>query len=204
MPNKNRQQRLQGFTLLEMVIAMAIFAVIMIIVMGGINMVLRSQEQVSVRAKRLGELQMAIAVLVRDLTQIVERPVRDSSGELTSIVTVNPNSPIRLEFTSGGNVNPNNQYQRSTLQRIGYGLENGTLIRFSWPVLDRVSSTTMARRHVLGDVVGLDVEYLNNKGEFINDGSQAIALYIDIDLGKSGHYQRTFPLYNEVINAPKQ
>jgi type II secretion system protein J len=101
-------------------------------------------------------------------------------------------------------VNPNNQYQRSTLQRIGYGLDNGTLVRFTWPVLDRVASTPMARRHVLSDVVGLDVEYLNNKGEFISDGSQAIALYIDIDLGKSGHYQRTFPFYNEVINAPKQ
>ena len=63
LPKKISEQQ-KGFTLLEMVIAMAIFAVIMVIVMGGINMVMRSQEQVSVRAKRLGELQMAVAVLV--------------------------------------------------------------------------------------------------------------------------------------------
>lgn len=203
MPSNNIHTEQKGFTLLEMVIAMAIFAVIMIIVMGGINMVMRSQEQVSVRAKRLANLQMAVTVLVRDLTQIVERPVRDYNGELTTIITVNPKSAIHLEFTSGGNVNPNQQYQRSTLQRIGYGLDNGMLIRFTWPVLDRVSSTQMARRHILSDVVNFEVEYLNNRGEFINDGSQAIALYINIDLGKSGHYQRTFPLYNKVINAPK-
>lgn len=197
-----RQQK--GFTLLELVIAMAVFAVIMIMVMGGLNIVLKSQDQVSAKAKRLGELQMAVVVLVRDLNQIIERPVRNNAGDLTGVITINPKDLIRLEFTSGGNVNPNQMYQRSTLQRIGYGLDNENLIRFSWPVLDRVTETQMLRRHVLGGVVGFDAEFLNNKGEFVNDGSTAIAIYIDIDLGKDGHFQRTFPLYREVINAPKK
>lgn len=203
MPRKIIPKKLQGFTLLEMVIALAIFAVIMIIVMGGLNMVVRSQEQVSARAKRLGELQMAVTVIVRDLTQIVPRPVRDLSGDVTNVVTVDPKNLIRLEFTSGGVINPNNLSQRSTLQRVGYGLDNSTLIRFTWPVLDRVSNTPMARRHILNEVVGFDVEYLNVRGEFVNDGTEAVALYIDIDLGKNGHYQRTFPLNGEVVSAPR-
>ncbi len=204
MSNKEAIHHQKGFTLLELVIAMAVFAVIMLMVMGGLNIVLKSQDQVSAKAKRLAELQMAVAVLVRDLNQIIERPVRNNAGELTDVLSIKPKDLIRLEFTSGGNINPNQMYQRSTLQRIGYGLDNENLIRFSWPVLDRVSDTPMLRRHVIGGVLGLDVEFLNNKGEFINDGSAAIAIYIDIDFGVYGHYQRTFPLYREVINAPKK
>jgi general secretion pathway protein J len=201
--NNQIHRKQKGFTLLEMVIAMAIFAVVMVIVMGGINLVLKSQEQVSTRAKRLAEVQMAVAVLARDLTQIVNRPVRDANGDLTAILKIDPNSTIRLELTSGGNVNPNAQYQRSTLQRVGYGLENEALIRTTWPVLDRAINTPQLRRHLLSHVAALKVEYLNAKGEYINNAAEAIALYIDIDLGKEGHYRRTFSLYNEAINAPK-
>lgn len=210
MPAKSAmeiQRKTVGFTLLEMVIAMAIFAIIMIIVMGGLNMVVRAQEQVSVKAKRLGEIQLALTIIVRDLSQVVDRPIRDNNGELITAIIVDPNKPIRLEFTSGGVVNPNDQYLRSTLQRVGYGLEHSILIRYTWPVLDRVANTPLLRRHLLAGVEGFNVQYVNTRGEYVNDFGQAIALFIDIDLGINGHYQRTFALHNEanneVNNAPK-
>lgn len=191
-----------GFTLLEMVIAMAIFAVIMIIVMGGLNMVMRAQEKVSVRAKRLGEIQMAMAVLSRDLRQIVPRPIRDNNGELKDALIVDRTNPIRLEFTTGGLANPQATYQRSTLQRVGYGLDKTWLVRYSWPVLDRVANTVSSERHLLNGVVGFDIQYMNVRGEFISNDAEAIAVYIDIDLGDEGHLQRTFAIHGEVVNAP--
>jgi general secretion pathway protein J len=198
-----KQAKNSGFTLLEMVIAMAIFAVIMIIVMGGLNMVMRAQEQVSVRAKRLGEIQMAMAVLARDLRQIVARPIRDNNGELKAALIVDRTNEIRLEFTTGGLINPGAVYQRSSLQRVGYGLENNTLVRYIWPVLDRATNTTRARRHLLPGVVGFDIQYMNARGELISTDAEAVALYIDVDLGNEGHLQRTFAIRGEVVNAPQ-
>jgi general secretion pathway protein J len=199
----NNQAPKNGFTLIEIIIAMAIFAVIMVIVMGGLNMVMRAQEQVSARAKRLGDVQMAMVVLSGDLTQIVPRPIRDNNNELIKPVLVDMTNTVRLEFTSGGVINPNDIYQRSTLQRVGYGIDNSTLIRFAWPVLDRVSNTAMAKRHLLNGVTGFRVEYVNERGEFINNDEDAIALYIDLDLGKDGHLQRYFALPGGMVNAAK-
>lgn len=203
MQGKKHHFPQEGFTLLEVIIAMTIFAVVMVIVMSGLNMVVRSQEQVSAKSKRLAEIQMAFTVMEHDLMQIVDRAVRDTNGELTPVINVDPQSPIRLEFTSGGNVNPNAQYQRSTLRRVGYGLENETLIRYTWPVLDRAPTTNVARKRLLSGVLGFNIEYINQRGEYVNNLTDAIALYIDIDLGKAGHYQRTFPLYNGVINVSR-
>lgn len=195
------ESKKNGFTLVEIIIAMAIFAVIMVIVMGGLNMVMRAQEEISARAKRLGDLQMAMVVLIGDLTQIVPRPIRDTNGELIKAVLVDMTNPIHLEFTSGGMMNPNDMVQRSSLQRVGYGLEKNTLIRFGWPVLDRARSTPMGKRRLLDGVSEFKVEYVNERGEFINDDDEAIALFIDIDLGKEGHLTRYFPLPGGLINA---
>lgn len=201
---QNNRATQKGFTLLEIVIAMAIFAVVMVLVMGGLNMVVRAQEKVSVRAKRLADVQITMAIVAGDLMQIVSRPIRGSNDEIIKPVVIDMASDVRLEFTSGGIINPNAIYPRSTLQRVGYGVSNNTLMRFSWPVLDRVSNTLMGRRHLLSNVSGFTVEYVNQRGEFANNTEEpedAVALYIDIDLGAEGHLQRHFPLHGEVVNV---
>lgn len=190
-----------GFTLIEIIIAMAIFAVIMVIVMSSLNMVMRAQERVSARAKRLADVQMAMVVLTHDLTQIVPRPVRDNNGELIKAVLVDKSKLIRLEFTSGGVINPNAMYQKSSLQRVGYGLEGDALVRFGWPVLDRTANTTMGKRRILDGVTDFKIEYVNERGEFINDDREAIAIFIDINLEKEGHLTRYFGLPGGLINA---
>lgn len=201
---QNNHAKQKGFTLLEIVIAMAIFAVVMVLVMGGLNMVVRAQEKVSVRAKRLADVQMAMAILAGDLMQIVPRPIRGANDEIIKPVVIDMASDVRLELTSGGIINPNAIYPRSTLQRVGYGVSNNTLMRFSWPVLDRVNNTVMGRRHLLSNVFGLTVEYVNQRGEFVNNADEpedAVAVYIDIDLGVEGHLQRHFALHGEVVNV---
>lgn len=192
-----------GFTLVEIIIAMAIFAVIMVIVMTALNMVMRAQEQISARAKRLGDLQMAMVVLTGDLMQIVPRPVRDSNGDLIKPVLVDMTNLVRLEITSGGMVNPNDMFKRSSLQRVGFGLEKNTLMRYGWPVLDRTTNTPMGKRRLLEGVSDIKIEYVNERGEFINDDEEAIALYLDIDLGKEGHLTRYFALPGGLINATR-
>ncbi len=204
----SRQRKLlhmRGFTLLEIIIALAIFAVVMVLVAGGLSMVVRAEEQIHVRVHRLAELQFAMLVITHDLEQIVNRPVRNEAGELENALIVNANANKQLVFTRGGVINPGMIYQRSTLQRVGYGVTDKQLIRYNWSVLDRVENSQPTSRPILSDVTRFSVDRLNERGELMGQGGDArvppVALVIHIGLGAEGEIHRTFALPGVMSNV---
>lgn len=196
---------MRGFTLLEIVIALAIFAVIMVLVSGGLSMVVRAEEQIHVREHRLAELQMAMLVIAHDIEQMVNRPVRDEAGALQAALIVNPSAAKQLVFTRGGVMNPGMMYQRSTLQRIAYGLSDNQLVRYNWAVLDRVESSQPTSRPILSDVKSFSVDRLNERGELMGVGSEQlvlpVAIVIHLGLGTEGEIHRTFALPGVMSNV---
>ena len=77
-----RQKRLQyhGFTLIEMVIAVAIFAVMMVIAFPGLTHIAKVGDQVGQSNRRLSELQFALTYLNRDWMQVSSRKILDQYG----------------------------------------------------------------------------------------------------------------------------
>ena len=72
--------RQHGFTLLELLIASIIFALMAIMAYGGLSNVM-DNSKVSQRAlERLKQIQQTVSVLNRDFSQIVERSIRDEYG----------------------------------------------------------------------------------------------------------------------------
>jgi general secretion pathway protein J len=65
-----------------------------------------------------------------------------------------------VALTRGGWANPRGA-QRADLQRVAYYLENGTLRRESWFVLDPTLSSTTARRDILTHVKSVTVQYMD-------------------------------------------
>ncbi|MCG6965048.1 MAG: type II secretion system minor pseudopilin GspJ [Chromatiaceae bacterium] len=125
-------------TLLEVLVAVAILAVVSVMAYGGLRAVLDADEVTAQRAADLTDLQRAFTLLGNDLAQLVSRPVRDAYGD--SRPALDGTRPAYLEWTRGGWRNPAGQ-ARSTLQRVAYRLEDGSLIRDSWYVLDRAQDT---------------------------------------------------------------
>lgn len=137
----------QGFTLLEILIALAVFAVLSVMAYGGLSSILDAQAATNPRAKQLGQLQSAIYQINEDLNQVVNRSVRDELGSPEPAFSRGHGSEL-LVFTrslpSWGQ-----QIAANNLQRVSYRFEDGALYRQVWTILDRTPQTVYRKRKLL-------------------------------------------------------
>ena len=212
----------RGFTLIELMVAVFITAIVLSMGYGAINQALNNHEALDARQERLLAVQTTMRLLTQDFTQLAPRPVRQPLGDgwlpallagtstgtsmgLSSVssstspaglglgTTPTPGAPTSstnsstasstlgtststatgagtftssttavaiVTLTRAGWANPAG-IQRPALQRVTYILENGTLRRENWPVLDAVMTTTTVRRELLDKVKSVTVRYMD-------------------------------------------
>ena len=171
-----RAQR--GFTLVELLVALFIAAVMLAIGYGAIRQALASHEALKDSQAHLLELQNAVRVMEQDFVQLAPRPVRQPIGDepaqpalagstvgaqaaLSSAATTTTTGALPLvAFTRAGWANPRG-LQRTGLQRVAYFLENGTLRREHWNVLDPTLASTTTRRDLLTHVKAVTIRYMD-------------------------------------------
>src|SRR4249920_2873586 len=131
----------RGFTLLELLIAMAIFAVIGAMALGGYVQLSRQSERLEVSMKRTRAVQMSMMRFAQDFAELEPRSVRDALGSSSEpAILADARSTNLVQFTRAGWSNPA-AIPRSTLQRVAYRIEDGKLYRDHWEVLDRTLTT---------------------------------------------------------------
>jgi general secretion pathway protein J len=150
-----------GFTLLELLVALAIFSLIAVMAYGGLETVLNQQVRTEENAESLAALQKTYLVMQRDIEQAVPRPIRDEFGDQQGPLL----GTATFQLTRGGLNNPVN-HPRSTLQRVGYSLEERQLIRYAWPVLDRAQDSAPTRQPLATEIESLEVRYLDDAGNW--------------------------------------
>lgn len=154
--------REQGFTLLELLIAIAIFSILAAIAYTGLRSVLDTEQQTSLHNQRLAKMQLGFNLMENDIEQAVPRPVRDAFGDAELPLRGSGFTGIVLEFTRGGIPNPTG-LKRSGLQRVGYELEEDTLYRVTWPVLDRAQDTAPRRTALMDKVKSIEFVYYDQQ-----------------------------------------
>lgn len=157
-----RQQ--PGFTLIEVLIALAITAFVSAVAYSSLSAALRAVESTREVADRTYEINRAWMIITRDLRQFVARPVRDEFGQVEPALTGGPAARFALSFTRSGWHNPNDS-RRSHLQRVNYRLEDGALWRDAYPVLDRAPDTEPQQVQLLDGVDYLDLLFLGDLAE---------------------------------------
>jgi general secretion pathway protein J len=152
--------RYRGFTLLELMIAITIFAIIASFAYSGLNMVLNSKQHTELYLNRLAKMQLGLHLMQQDIEQAVDRPIRNEYGDTDPALRSGGLSEFLLELTKGGYANPMN-LPRSQLQRVGYLLEEKTLYRITWPVLDRAQNTQSRRQKLFDGVEALNFNFFD-------------------------------------------
>ena len=102
----NRSASNGGFTLVEVLIALAITAFVSAIAYTSFSTVISGVESSQATAERVYQLNRAWMMISRDLEQFVARPVRDEFGELEPALQGGIAARFPLSFTRGGWHNP--------------------------------------------------------------------------------------------------
>lgn len=132
-------QRGAGFTLLELLIAVAIFALVGAMAYGGLQQVLDQQHGTARQAQRLADLQTAYRIVQRDLEQVANRGIRNEFGDEVEAL-VGGSGFDGLTFSRAGYANPAG-FLRSEIQRVAYVPDQERLLRRTWRVLDRAQDS---------------------------------------------------------------
>lgn len=151
-----------GFTLLEMLVALAVFAVIGVMSAQLVRQIADIGATTRQRGDELVALQRALDIMRRDIEQLAHRPVRGEMGDVREAVAVNHGG--LLEFTRRGWRNPA-QARRPTLQRVAYRVAPEGLERVFWPMLDRAEDSEPVAQLLLADVSDVEVNGIDAGGE---------------------------------------
>jgi len=150
-----------GFTLLELLVALAIFGLLATMSYSGLQAVMTQQSYTELAADRLSELQKLYLIMQRDIEQVVLRPIRDEFGDVQPPLMGGEN----FRLTRAGWRNPAGR-QRSSLQRVGYAYEEDQLVRYTWLVLDRAQDSEPLIQPLTDAIEQLQVRYLGADNEW--------------------------------------
>jgi general secretion pathway protein J len=155
----------KGFTLIEVLVALAVFGVLSVMAYMALGQTLSNADMLGERMERLEAIQRAIRYLDSDLMQAAPRPVRGLLGDgYEPAIRSSFASEYALEVTHGGWTNPAG-LPRGTLQRSAYRIEDGELIRYHWRVLDRTINNEPIETVLLDGVESIVFRYLTSDGE---------------------------------------
>jgi general secretion pathway protein J len=153
------RNRVAGLTLIELLIAMAIFAVMAVSMFIAFDNVQKAKEVTDKSSERLRQYQSAFNRIGQDLQQLVPRPVRDEYGDPKYAMQREDDGS--LVFTRAGWTRSAffNKHPRSNLQRVQYYLEDGNLMRAYWNSLDIAPAEKPVRTVLLEGVSELKFQF---------------------------------------------
>lgn len=160
-----RIQHHAGFTLIEVVVALAVFAIVGITAFSGLNAILKWQADLEIRSDQIKSIQLTLKYLERDLNRAIARPIRDQYGDTQPPFSSDGDSIMSLTYS--GWRNPAGLL-RSNLQRVAYEVNEKQLKRHSWNRLDGAISEDAREVILLEEIEELEIEFLNQNNTWVD------------------------------------
>lgn len=128
---RHKAQNEAGFTLVEVLISLFIFALISVGTMTAMTQSLQGKDRLAASMEELNQLNAARAIMRSDISALTLRPSRDELGGVNPYVLTTDGEAL-LSFTRRGKQNPSGLEPRGDLERVEYHFEDGSLIRRSF------------------------------------------------------------------------
>jgi general secretion pathway protein J len=176
--------RNRGFTLLELLVAIAILAVVGALGYRGLNSVLEAEARLQSESRRWSDIALLFSQLSEDLTMAVGRTARDAAGLTGPALALTGGAAPAVDagsaMASGGTTVAGADAQlvvtrlgigegaagQSAPRRVGYRLRDGALEYLVWPDLDAAPGTAPAAYELLGGVADLKWQALDLDGRW--------------------------------------
>ncbi len=149
----------RGFTLIEVLVALFISAIVAVMAYGGLSSALAQRESIQQNAERTKDMLQFWTLLERDVMQLVAKPIRDGYEQQQPALVGGAANIDFLAFTRSGWYNPAGS-PRSHLQRVNYTLQDGAIQRAMWADVDATSLSEAQTTVVLDQVEEVFVRFL--------------------------------------------
>ncbi len=200
------KRRINGFTLLEVLISIAIFTLISLASFTIFNTVLDSEKNSQQHIKRLNEIQRAFLIMERDFLQIARRTIRiDGEKPLAGFIHTEQQSfstsSNSLAFVRAGWRNPGLIMPRSDMQSVAYRLNDNTLERLHFNFVDAVVAQQPKIRPLLSQVKSLAFEFYDGQKwvSKLPEKTIPLAIAIILELDDYGTIRRQFLVAGEPL-----
>ena len=143
-----------GFTLLELLVAISVLALVSVIAWRGLDSLVRTSERLQPEAEEVRELLVAFGQIERDLAQVVSTAFVPLAA---APLTVHRGTPAGLEMIR---MAPATEGQTSAVQLIVYELRDGRLMRLSSAPMNTIGAaptTALVETPLLADVQALRI-----------------------------------------------
>jgi len=181
-----------GFTLLEILVALSVFAILTVMAFEGLNGTVRTRETLEQETDRWKELLFFFNRVESDLKNIATRPiVGELGGILPPLLGASEymdERAINLSLTRFGSALESGKL--AVMKRVGYRLREGQMELLIWPVLDQPTRSDPETYTLLTGVAGLSLRYLDEALEWRMDWGadsipRAVEFAITLDTGQT-------------------
>ncbi|MGX9417949.1 type II secretion system minor pseudopilin GspJ [Vibrio sp. RC27] len=158
----SRSQR--GFTLIEVMVSLVIFVGLSFGVYQVLNQVQRSELMTRESTSRLNQLQKAILIMDADFRQMARRPFRNNGGSASEYWLLwqdylFDSDSKGILFTRLGWSNPNYQFPRGEVVKVGYKIVNKQLQRVWWRYPDTAAGDNGVVSPLLDGVISMSAKF---------------------------------------------
>jgi general secretion pathway protein J len=193
----------RGFTLIELLVALVILSLLSVAGYRGLNAVLQTREHIAEETRKWQHLAFFFSRLDQDVAQAVHRPIRGQGGlvepEWIGHATPVGQDDAQLIFTRAGVPDQSSAFLPP--QRIGYRLEQDSIILLRWPFPDQAPRTAAIRYPLLEGVREFTLRHMDVNGNWLDQwpasaqpGTLPMALEATVVLSGGEKIVRVFAL----------
>jgi general secretion pathway protein J len=161
----------RGFTLIEVLVAMAILAVVIMATHQILDSTTKAKEASDEKIAELNGLQTAFRLMDQDFSQMTQRTVRNEAGDAQEQYLLAGRYILEsqydgIAFVRDGWVNPISLLPRSELQAVGYRVLDDNLERVYRVYVDQLDNMEPRVQVVLKGIEELKFEFLDANNEW--------------------------------------